>query len=106
MANDSFFPKSKREETSVLTSPQWVGIFLAIAVLASFVPFFLGFLLGLSVTHDAVFGTYAVLSGAFADFIIRVKLRRVLLAVRSPRIPFIALWFLLCAYIIAFRPFE
>lgn len=95
-----------RKEISVLKFPQWIGVFLAIAVPTSLVPFFLGFLLGLSVAHDSVFGSYALISGAFADFIIRSKFRRVLVVFRKPKIPFIALWFLLCVYVIFFRPFE
>lgn len=92
--------------TSVFVSPQWVAVFMAIAVPASLVPFALGFMLGLSVTNDEVFGSYALVSGLFADYAIRAKFGRVLVLLSSPRIPFIALWIPLCFYVVAFRPFE
>lgn len=97
---------TKPEEISVLTSPHWIAIFLAIAVPTSLVPFFIGFIFGFSVAHDFVFGSYALISGAFADFMIRWRLGRLLVVLRKPRIPFIILWILLCLYVMLFTPFE
>ena len=92
--------------TSVFTEPHWIAIFMAIAIPASLIPFALGFVLGLSVTRDAVFGAYALISGIFADYIIRAKLGRALVLLSNPRIPFVVLWILLCVYVVVFRPFE
>ena len=94
------------EDASVLGTPYWLGVFLAIAVPASLVLLVPGFLLGLSVSDDVVFGTYALISGALADFIIRTKFRRVLVVFERPRVPFIAAWALLCLYVAVFSPFE
>ena len=97
---------TKNEEKSVLTSPHWIAIFLAIAIPASLVLLLIGFILGLSVAQDFVFGLYALLSGAFADFVIRWRFRRVLVVFSKPRIPFIILWVLLCFYVMLLTPFE
>ena len=95
-----------RQEVSVLTAPHWIATFVLIAVPTSLVPFFVGFLAGLSVAQDVVFGLYALVSGAFADFIIRWRFGKVLLVLREPRIPFIVFWALLCLYVMVARPFE
>ena len=106
MANQEQSEENKRQEVSVLTSPHWIAVFLAIAVPTSLVPFLIGFMLGLSVGRDFVFGLYALLSGAFSDYIIRWRFGRVLVVFRRPRIPFIILWILLCLYVMLFAPFE
>jgi len=90
---------------SVLTEPHWVAAFMALAVVLSFVPFAVGFVMGLSVTNTSVFGAYALISGVLADLLFRRILRKVLVVVRSPNIPFVALWVGLCAYVIVFTPF-
>jgi hypothetical protein len=95
-----------REEVSVLLSPHWITIFLAIAVVASLVPFFAGFMFGLSVSHDRVFGVYALISGVLADCLIRWRFRRLLLLFTRPRVPFVVLWIVLCLYVIVFTPLE
>jgi hypothetical protein len=97
---------TKREETSVLTSPHWLAIFIAIAVPTSLIPLLIGFVFGLSVAQDFVFGLYALISGAFADFVIRWRFGRVLVVFRKPKIPFIILWVLLCFYVMLFTPFQ
>lgn len=106
MPNDGNAGAAERREVLVFSSPHWVAIFFAIAVPASLVPFYIGFLLGLSVAHDVVFGVYALLSGVFADFVIRMGFKRLLVVFRKPRIPFLALWIVLCIYIMVFTPFE
>lgn len=98
--------EKEREEISALSSPHWVGAFVAISVVTSFVPFLIGFMFGLTVANDSVFGSYALVSGGFADFIIRSKFGKVLLVLRKPRIPFIMLWVLLSLYIIVFKPLQ
>lgn len=98
--------EKQREEISVMTSPHWLGIFVAISIITSFVPFLIGFMLGLTVANDSVFGTYALISGGFADFIIRSRFEKVLLVFRKPRIPFMVLWALLSLYIIVFKPLQ
>ena len=95
---------SREAEILVLTAPHWASVFVALAAVLSLVPFFVGFLLGFSVASDVVFGVYALISGVAADMILRWKPGRVLLAWRRPRIPFIALWVALCAYVIVFQP--
>jgi len=40
---------------------------------ASLILFVLGYMSGLSVTKAAVFGSYALLTGLFADYVIRAK---------------------------------
>ena len=103
---DPIAGKKQREEISVLTSPHWLGAFVAISVVTSFVPFLIGFMLGLTVANDSVFGTYALVSGGFADFIIRSKFGIVLLVLPKPKIPFIMFWVLLSLYVIVFKPFQ
>ena len=98
-------PAQARPERSVLTEPYWVTLFLLIAVAASFLPFGVGFLLGMSVTNTSVFGIYALIGGLLADVVMRRTFRTTLVLFRSPRIPFVAAWILLCLYVIAFRPF-
>ena len=95
-----------KTETSILTAPHWMFAFIAIAAAISLVPFLVGFILGFSVASDVVFGAYALMSGVAADVLLRSKLDRVLVAWHRPRIPFIALWIVVCAYIILFGPFE
>ena len=97
---------TNREEILILTSPHWIAVFMAIAVPTSLVPFLIGFIFGLSVAQDFVFGLYAMVSGVFADFVIRRRYGRVLVVFRKPRIPFIGLWVLLCLYVMLFAPFE
>ena len=99
-------PDRTVEKISVLTSPRWFAAFFAIAVPASLVPFFVGFLLGFSVASDAVFGTYALISGLFADFVLRWKFKKALMVSRKPGIPFNILWMLLCFYVIVFQPLD
>jgi hypothetical protein len=106
MIKQNQFEEPRRQEVSVLTSPHWIAVFLAIAVPSSLVPFFIGFLCGLSVAHDFVFGFYALISGVFSDCMIRWRFGRVLVAFKSPRIPFIIFWILLCLYVMLFTPFE
>lgn len=106
ITNDRIAGSKNRQETSVLTSPHWLGVFVAIAAVTSFVPFLFGFMLGLSVANDSVFGAYALISGGFADFIVRSKFGKVLLVFRKPRIPFIIFWIFLCLYIIVFNPLH
>lgn len=96
----------EKKEVSVLKSPHWLTVFFAIAVPASFVPLIIGFIFGLTVTNDHVFGIYALLSGTFADFIIRSKFKRALMVFQKPRVPFIMLWVLLCLYVIVFTPLQ
>ncbi len=91
-------------QISVFSAPYWVPIFVAMAAAISFVPFFIGFLLGFSVSSDIVFGVYALISGLAADQILRRGFKRTLLLWQRPRITFAALWIVLCAYIILFRP--
>jgi hypothetical protein len=90
---------------SVLAAPQWVGVFMALSMALSLVPFAAGFVTGLTVSNTSVFGTYALISGVMADAVIRWKLKKTLVVFRSPRVPFVALWILLCAYVIVFKPF-
>jgi hypothetical protein len=97
---------TKREAISVLTSPHWIAIFLAIAVPTSLVALLFGFIFGLSVAQDFVFGLYALVSGVFADFIIRWRFKRVLVVFKKPKIPFVIPWALLCFYVMLFTPFE
>ncbi len=99
-------PDRTAEQISVLTSPHWIAAFFAIAVPASLVPFFVGFLLGFSVASDTVFGAYALISGLFADFVLRWKFKKALMVSRKPDIPFNILWVLLCLYVIAFQPLD
>lgn len=96
----------RKTEVSVLTAPHWATAFLVFAAVLSLVPFFVGFLLGFSVASDVVFGVYALISGLAADLILRWKPGWVLVVWRRPRVPFIALWVVLCGYVILFRPFE
>ena len=96
----------KKIDTLVLTAPQWPAVFVALAMILSLVPFIVGFLLGLSVASDVVFGIYALISGIAADMILRWKPGRILLVWRRPRIPFVAFWVALCAYVILIQPFE
>lgn len=96
----------EENEISVFTSPQWIAAFLAIAVPTSLVPFFIGYLLGFSVASDFVFGLYALISGAFSDFLIRWRFSKNLILFRKPKIPFLILWILLCLYVMLFTPFE
>jgi len=98
--------KKEKQEVWVLTSPQWITTFFAIAVPASLIPFIIGFMAGLSVAHDVVFGFYALLSGVFADFILRSKFNRVLLLLLKPRVPFIIFWLLLSLYVMLFSPLQ
>lgn len=95
-----------KKDTFVFTSPQWVTCFFAIAVPASLVPFFIGFILGFSVASDVVFGLYALLSGIFADYIIRIRFKRSLMFFIKPRVPFILVWILLCFYVMLFSPLH
>jgi hypothetical protein len=94
------------ESILVLTSPNWVVAFVTLAMAISLVPFSAGFLLGLSVASDVVFGFYALTSGLAADAILRAKFRKALLAWQQPRIPLIALWAVLCFYVIVFQPLD
>ena len=64
----------QKKEILVLTSPQWLSVFVGIAIIVSFIPLFAGYLLGFSVAHDSVFGTYALISGGVAHYIIRLKI--------------------------------
>ena len=98
--------EKERNEISVLTSPHWFGVFLIISIVTSFVPFLIGFILGYTVSSDSVFGTYTLVSGGFADFIIRSKFMKVLLIFKKPKIPFIAFWIIFSLYIIIFKPFQ
>ena len=98
--------RTSQQEVSVFTSPQWLTIFFAISIPASLVPFLIGFTLGLSVSSDIVFGSYALMSGIFADIIIRRKFGRLLIVLRKPRTPFVILWVLLCLYVMLFKPLQ
>jgi hypothetical protein len=80
--------------------------FIAAAAVISIVPFLVGFGFGFSIVSDVVFGAYALISGVGVDLLFRKKLRRDLIAWQRPRVPFIALWVLVCGYVMAFRPFE
>ena len=62
--------KTARKIT-VLTAPHWTGAFVVMSAVLSLVPFIVGFLLGLSVASDVVFGFYALISGVAADQILR-----------------------------------
>ena len=98
--------KEPLDRVSVLTSPHWLGVFFLIAVPASAVPFIVGFMLGLSVSSDIVFGVYALLSGTFADLLLRWRFRKALMALLTPPIPFMVVWLMLCLYVILFQPLE
>ncbi|MFQ5662662.1 MAG: hypothetical protein ACE5HL_02385 [Terriglobia bacterium] len=98
--------EKRRVEISVLRAPHWVPIFVVAAAVISFVPFFVGFLLGLSVSSDIVFGVYALISGVAADVVLRRRFGRTLLVWQRPRIPFVAFWIALCSYVILFSPLE
>ena len=94
------------EEVSVLTSAHWTAAFFCIAVPASFVPLIVGYFLGFSVASDPIFGIYALISGLFADVVLRWKFKKALMVWRKPRIPFNVLWVLLCFYVILFQPLD
>ena len=94
------------EKVSVLTSPQWLGIFIAIAMVASVIPFLCRFVLGFSVSSDLVFGFYALISGVFSDILLRIRFRRVLVITKNPAMPFVILWIVLTCYVMIFEPLE
>lgn len=100
-------PDPPRRSIAVVTNPHWGGVFIALAVPISILPFAIGFALGFTVASDVVFGLYALISGLASDAIIRYKLNIDLnILPIGPRLPFILLWVLLCIYVILFRPFE
>ena len=92
--------------TSVITSPHWVGVFFAIAIATSFIPFFVGFFLGFSVASDIVFGVYALIGGVASYYVIKLLFRRKLVLLKQPEISFLMPWFVLIGYVLVFRPFE
>jgi hypothetical protein len=47
--------EKQREEISVLTSPHWLGVFVAISVVTSFVPFLIGFMLRGAISRLSIF---------------------------------------------------
>jgi len=98
-------PARREELVSVLSQPQWVAVFMALSVAVSLGVLLIGFIAGLSVANTSVFGGYALISGVIADVVLRRWLRKVLVVYGSPRVPFIALWFVLCMYVIVFAPF-
>jgi len=96
----------ENRKVSVLTAPHWLTAFLGIAIIFYFVPFFVGFFLGFTVESDIVFGFYAMLSGLFADIVLRWRLKITLILFQRLQAPFIAFWILLCLYVIVFEPLR
>ena len=90
----------------VISHPQWVGVFMILAMIVSIGPLLVGFVLGLSVGSDLVFGIYAFMSGVVVDYALRRVNGRTLVLWRTPRILFIYFWFCLCLFVATFRPFE
>lgn len=89
---------------SVVTSPQWFTVFLSIAFIFSFVPMLIGYYLGLTVASDTVFGFYALLSGLFADAVLRWRLNISLVLFQRVQIPFIGFWIFVCLYVMIINP--
>ncbi len=90
-----------------LAQPHWAGIFFVVGF-AVLLP--MGLILtattGLSSTSDVVFGIEAMAAGLLTELIFRRWLKRTLVLLKKPKIPFVSAWILLCLYVAVVRPFE
>ena len=99
-------PEPATRDVWILTAPHWLAPFMGLSVVISFVPFILGFVVGLSVSSDVVFGAYALISGTCAHLVLQYRLHRRLLIWRKPAVPFVYFWVLVCLYVMIAAPFS
>mgnify|MGYP006909082523 CR=1 FL=1 len=90
--------------TEAYREPQWIVVFLLLTQVISLVPVVIGSLLGYTLESDIVMGIYAAFSGVAADSVLRRAFHRLLLLWHRPRIPFLAFWIGLCAFVILIQP--
>lgn len=84
--------------------PHWIVVFLLLTQVISLVPVIIGSLFGYTLESDMVMGIYAAFSGVAADSVLRRAFHRLLLLWHQPRIPFLAFWVGICAFIILIQP--
>ena len=93
-------------QKNIVLAPHLLTGFVILSAFVSIVPFLFGFLLGLSVSSDLVFGIYALISGVAVDLVFTKVFRLDLVVLASPRIRFVWLWAIMCGYIMIFEPFT
>jgi hypothetical protein len=97
-------PTAELHITEAYREPHWIVVFLLLTQVISLVPVVIGSLLGYTLESDMVMGIYAAFSGVAADSVLRRAFRRLLLLWHQPRIPFLAFWIGICAFIILIQP--
>lgn len=101
-------PKKEPElKVTSLAEPHWAAIFSVVGlVLLLPIGLTLTATTGLSSASDVVFAFEALTAGLLTELIFRRWLKRTLVLLKKPKVPFVYAWIVLCLYVLMARPFE